>query len=108
MNFIDVGLFVAYLAFFIAIAALILFPVFSLVKGNIKNARTSLIGLLALVGIVVIAYLASPADQGLFYEKMNIGPGASKLIGAGLVTTYIIMAGLLVITLYSVVVKWFK
>jgi len=108
MNIIDIGLYIAYLAFFIAIAALILFPVISLVKGNIKNARTSLIGIVALIGIVLIAYLASPADQGLFYEKMSIGPGASKLIGAGLVTTYIIIAGLVVITFYSVVVKWFK
>ena len=108
MNFIDIGLYVAYLAFFVAIAALIMFPVLSLVKGNIKNAKASLVGIAALVVIVLISYVVSPADQGQFYTKMNTGPGQSKLIGAGLVTTYIIFAALIVITLYSVVVKWFK
>lgn len=108
MNFIDIGLYVAYLAFFIAIAALLLFPILSLVKGNIKNAKASLIGVAGLAVILLISYLVSPADQGQFYTKMNTGPGMSKLIGAGLVSTYIIFAGLIVITLYTVVVKWFK
>lgn len=108
MNFIDIGLYVAYLAFFIVIAALVLFPVFSMVKGNVKNAKVTIIGIVALVAIFLVAYLISPSEQGQFYEKAEIGPGASKLIGAGLLSTYIIFAGLLVITLYSVVVKWFK
>lgn len=108
MNFIDIGLYVAYLAFFIAIAALLLFPVLSIVKGNMKNAKGSLIGVAALVVVVLIAYFISPADQGQFYEKMQVGPGASKVIGAGLVSTYIIFAALVGITLYSVVAKWFK
>ncbi|MBK7215426.1 MAG: hypothetical protein IPH88_19535 [Bacteroidales bacterium] len=108
MNFIDIGLYVAYLAFFIAIAALLLFPILSLVKGNIKNAKASLVGVAGLAVILLISYLVSPADQGQFYTKMNTGPGQSKLIGAGLVSTYIIFAGLVVITLYTVVVKWFK
>ena len=108
MNFIDIVLYVAYLAFFIAIAALLLFPILSLVKGNIKNAKASLVGVAGLAVILLISYLVSPADQGQFYTKMNTGPGQSKLIGAGLVSTYIIFAGLVVITLYTVVVKWFK
>jgi hypothetical protein len=108
MNFIDIGLFIAYLAFFIAIASLIMFPILSLVKGNIKNAKASLIGVAVLVVIVLIAYVVSPADQGQFYTKMNTGPGQSKLIGAGLITTYIVGVGLVVITFYSVVIKWFK
>jgi hypothetical protein len=39
---------------------------------------------------------------------MNVGPGQSKIIGAGLLSTYIIFAALVVIMIYSVVVKWFK
>jgi len=108
MNIIDIGLYVAYIAFFLAIGALILFPIFSFIKGNMKNAKTTLFGLLAFVVVLLLAYVISPADQGLFYEKMKIGPNASKLIGAGLISTYIVMATLAVITVYSVVVKWFK
>lgn len=108
MNMIDIGLYVAYLAIFIAAAALLLFPVLSMVKGDAKNTKGTLLGVLALVAIFLISYLISPADQGPFYEKMQIGPSASKLIGAGLLSTYIIFAGLIGITLYSVVAKWFK
>jgi uncharacterized membrane protein YwaF len=108
MNFIDIGLYIAYLAFFIAIASLFLFPVLSLFKGNIKNAKASLIGVAVLAAILIISYVISPADQGQFYTKMNTGPGQSKLIGAGLVSTYIVFAALVVITLYTIVVKWFK
>jgi hypothetical protein len=108
MNMIDIGLYVAYLAFFIAAAALLLFPVLSIVKGNTKNAKVSLLGVAALAAIILISYLISPADQGQFYEKMQISPGTSKLIGAGLLSTYIIFAAVIGITLYSVVIKWFK
>ncbi len=108
MNIIDIGLYVAYFAIFIALAALLLFPIFSMVNGNTKNAKTSLIGVAALLVVLLISYLVSPAEQGQFYEKMQISPGASKLIGAGLLSTYIIFAAVIGITLYSVVVKWFK
>ena len=108
MNLIDIGLYIAYLAFFVAIVALLLFPILSLVKGNTKNAKGSLTAVALLAAIIIFSYLISPADQGQFYTKMNTGPGESKLIGAGLVTTYIIFAALIIITLYTVVVKWFK
>ena len=107
-SLITIGLYVAYFALFIAVAALVIFPILTLVKGNFKNAKGTLIGIAVLAGVVILAYIISPADQGLFYTKMNVSAGASKLIGAGLITTYIILAGLILITLYSVVVKWFK
>ncbi|MBK7031298.1 MAG: hypothetical protein IPH45_19780 [Bacteroidales bacterium] len=108
MNMIDIGLYVAYLAIFIAAAALLLFPVLSMVKGDAKNTKATLFRIIALIAIFLISYLISPADQGPFYEKMQISPSASKLIGAGLISTYIIFASVIGITLYSVVIKWFK
>jgi len=107
-SLINIGLYIAYFALFIAVASLIYFPIASVVKGGLKNAKGSLVGIAVLVGIVILAYIISPADQGLFYTKMNVSAGESKLIGAGLITTYFIFAGLVIITLYTVVVKWFK
>jgi hypothetical protein len=107
-SLITIGLYLAYFALFIAIAALLVFPVITMVKGNIKNAKGTLIGIAALVLVIILAYIISPADQGLFYTKMNVSAGASKLIGTGLITTYIILAGLVLITVYTSVVKWFK
>ncbi len=107
-SFINIGLYVAYFALFIAIAALVIFPVVSMLKGNIKNAKGTLIGVAVLAAVILFAYIISPADQGLFYTKMNISAGLSKLIGAGLLTTYITLSALILITVYSSVSKWFK
>jgi hypothetical protein len=107
-SFINIGLYVAYFALFIAIAALIIFPIITMVKGNFKNAKGTLIGIAALVAVVIIAYMVSPADQGPFYTKMNTSASASKLIGAGILTTYFMFAGLVIITVYTSVIKWFK
>lgn len=107
-SLINIGLYVAYFTLFIAIAALIVFPIVTLVKGNFKKAKGSLVGVAVLALIIVIAYIVSPADQGAFYTKMNTSAGTSKLIGAGLLTTYIIFAALIIITAYTTVVKWFK
>jgi hypothetical protein len=107
-SLINIGLYLAYFALFIAIAALVIFPIVTLAKGNFKNAKGTLIGIAALVGVILFAYIVSPADQGLFYTKMKTSAGTSKLIGAGLLTTYIIFAGFVLITLYTTVIKWFK
>jgi len=107
-NLINIGMIVAYIALFIAVAALVLFPIYSMLKGNAKSAKGTLIGIVALLVIVLIAYLLSPADQGEFYTKTGTSPQASKLIGTGLVTTYLIFAGFIVITIYTSISKWFK
>lgn len=107
-TFINIGLYATYVTLFVAIASLIIFPVITLIKGNFRNARAVLVGIAALLAVVILAYIISPADQGSFYTKMNTSPLASKLIGAGLLTTYFIFAGLVIITVYTTVVKWFK
>lgn len=105
---ITIGLYVAYIAFFIAIAALIFFPFFNLIKEGFGRSKGNLLYIGILAAILVIAYLISPAEQGEFYTKMGVSAGTSKLIGAGLISTYIVGASLVVILLYSVVSKWFK
>lgn len=107
-SLINIGLYVAYFALFVAVAALIFFPIATLVKGNFKNAKATLVGIGVLAVIVILSYIISPADQGAFYTKMNISPGTSKLIGAGLLTTYITFAAFVLITLYTLIIKWFK
>lgn len=107
-SLINIGLYLAYFALFIAVAALIIFPIVTMIKGSVKSTKGTLIGVAILVGVIILSYIISPADQGLFYTKMNISAGMSKLIGAGLLTTYIILAGLVIITIYTSVVKWFK
>jgi hypothetical protein len=107
-NLINIGLIVAYFALIVAVGALVLFPVVTIIKGDFMNARGTLIGIAGLAAIFILAYILSPADQGAFYTKMDTSPGLSKIIGAGLLSTYIIMAVFLIITLYTAIAKWFK
>ncbi len=75
---INIGLYVAYIAFFAAIALLIFFPVYNMLIGNFGKAKGSLIGVGILVVVLLIAYLLSPADQGAYYTKMGVGPDCQK------------------------------
>ena len=107
-SFINIGLYIAYFALFIAVGSLVVFPIITLFNGNIKNAKGALIGVAALAAVILLSYIISPADQGLYYTKMNVSAGTSKLIGAGIISTYIILAGLVLITIYTSVIRWFK
>lgn len=107
-SIINIGLIVAYIMLFAAIAALVIIPVVSLVKGTTQNPKGVLLGIGILVAILILAFIISPADQGEFYTKMHTSARASKLIGAGLLSTYFIAAALVLITLYTIVVKWFR
>lgn len=107
-TFINIGLYIAYIAFFAALALLVIFPVYHMLTGNFGKAKGSLIGLGILVVVLLIAYLLSPADQGAYYSKMGVGPGLSKVIGSGLIATYIMIGGLILVILYTSVTRWFK
>ncbi|MBW6491291.1 MAG: hypothetical protein K0B15_08890 [Lentimicrobium sp.] len=104
---INIGLYLAYVLIAVAAISAIAFPIIQ-TFGNLKKAKTGLIGFAVLVGVLLIAYLVSPAETGAFYEKKNISPGASKLIGGGLLATYIVFAGVVISILYAEVAKWFK
>jgi hypothetical protein len=69
MGIIDIGMYIAYLAILCGNRSPVAFPLLSLVKGNVKNAKGSLIGVGILVGVLILSYLESPADQGHFIQK---------------------------------------
>lgn len=106
-SLINIGIYLTYILFAVAIIALIVFPIYFMLN-NFKKAKGGLLGMLVLVGVFVISYALAPADQGVFYENFGIGSGTSKLIGGGLITTYIIFAGVIITALYNEVAKWFK
>ncbi len=105
--FINIGMILTYVLLFVAVLALVVFPIFQMVT-NFAKAKNGLIALALLLGVFFLAFLISPADQGPIYEKFEIGPTTSKLIGAGLVTTYLILASIFIAAIYNEVAKWFK
>lgn len=105
--FINIGLYIAYIALVAAIVLLLVFAVKGIIT-NTKGSRPALIGVGILLAIVIIAYVLSPAESGDFYTKYGVSPQQVKIISAGLITTYIIGIALLVLTLVSATVKLFK
>ncbi len=104
---IAIGMYLAYILIAIAAISSIVFPLMQ-VFGNLKKAKNGLIGFAVLVFVLIIAYVLSPAETGAFYDKFNISPNTSKLIGAGLLATYIMFAGVVISILYAETAKWFK
>ena len=104
---INIGLYLTYILFAVAAITAIVFPIFQ-TFGDLKKAKGGLIGIGILLAVLLIAFLVSPAETGLFYEKHDISPTASRVIGAGLVATYIVFAGVVISILYAEVAKLFK
>lgn len=106
-TFINIGLYVAYILLFITIASVIIIPLYFTIV-NFKKAKQGLIGIAILAVVIIVAYMVSPADQGLFYETNKIGPSASKIIGGGLFTTYFAFIAIIIAILYAEVGKLLK
>ena len=106
-NFIEIGLYIAYILLAFAFVSIIVIPLYFTIT-NFKKARQGLIGIGALAVVLIIAYMISPADQGLIYEAKKIGPTASKVIGGGLFTTYFAFIAIVLVILYTEVGKLFK
>lgn len=98
----------AYILFGITVALLIGFPI----SFFIKNPRKGVKFLIVIAGFVVLYLIsyafASDATNAPIYEKASVTPGISKLIGGGMIMTYILV-GITVITLaVSGIAKAFK
>ncbi len=106
-SIINIGLFVTYALITIALASMVIFPLYQIVT-NFQRAKGSLLSALVLIAIIVVAVALSPAEQGLLYEKYDISPFQAKLIGGGLLATYLLFAGIFLAAIYTEVSKWFK
>ncbi|MCP4550571.1 MAG: hypothetical protein GY834_00705 [Bacteroidetes bacterium] len=98
----------AYILFVITVALLIGFPIVFFIK-NPKKGVKFLIVIAGFVVLYLISYaIASDATNADIYEKKDVTPEISKLIGGGMIMTYI-LAGITVATLaVSGIAKAFK
>lgn len=94
----------AYILFVITVVLLIGFPI----AFFIKNPKSGLRILFVIVGFAVlfgISYgFASDATNADIYEKMKVTPGISKLIGGGLIMTYILV-GITILSLAAASIR---
>ncbi len=106
-SLINIGLYISYILLFITVLSIIVIPVYFTII-NFKKAKQGLVGVGILAAVLLIAYLISPAEQGLFYETNKIGPSGSKIIGGGLFATYFVMLGIIAAILYAEIGKLLK
>lgn len=104
---INLGFIVTYILLLVAVLASIAFPLIQ-TFGNLKAAKGALIGVGMILAIFLISYLVSPAETGAFYNKFGISPTLSKVIGGGLVATYLFFIGAAGSILYASVMKFFR
>ena len=100
-NIFDVGLYLTIALAVLCAIAIVLFGVFQ-VATDLKGSLKGLIGIGILLAIFGIAYSTAGSDVGTPIEdtmtKFDITDGVSKFVGAGIITTLIIL-GLAVVSL---------
>lgn len=104
---IDIGLYIFYGLLFLSIIGVFVFAAIETFS-DIKGAKGAIMGIIILAVVFLISYFLSTADQGAFYDKMNVSAFLSKTIGAGLIATYFIFGGAIISIFYSAVNNWFR
>lgn len=106
-TFINIGIYITYVLLIVALFASILFPLIQ-TFGNLKAAKSTLLGIGLILVVFVFSFLVSPAQTGPFYDRFNISPTLSRFIGGGLVATYLFFIAAAVSIIYASVTKFFR
>lgn len=104
---LDLGFYVFYVLLFIAIAAMLVFPIIHMLREPSALLRSA-IGIGVVVVLFVISYAMADSEITLKAAAVGVTPTTSKLIGAGLIMFYItlVLSGLALI--YSEISKALK
>lgn len=101
---INIGIYVTYGLLVIAVLASVAFPIIQFVQ-DIRKAKGTLIGLGVLLFVLLISWaFASSAP----FEEHNVGSAVSKLIGGGIIATFMLIVIGLAAAIYTEVSKLIK
>lgn len=103
---IDAGLWISYILFIAAIAGMVVYSLVNMLRDT-KKAKGTLIGVGVLVAIFLITFVISGNEVLPKYEEFGIDSSMSKMIGAGLIMSYLLGVGTIVIAVYVEVRKLF-
>lgn len=105
--FIEIGFYLTYVLFAAAALLAVVFPIIHLV-GDFKKAKTALFGILGLVVILGIGYAMSSGELGGADMKVETSATMVKVVGGGIIATFIMIGLAIVAAVYSEVSKFFK
>jgi hypothetical protein len=106
-TFINILLIISYVLMAISLVAVIVFPLYHMFA-DFAKAKGALLGLLGVVVLFGISFMVSDNEVLPAYEKFNITPMLSQLIGSSLVMNYIIGVGVIVIAAVGELLNAFK
>jgi len=105
---VDPMAYVAYIVLGITVAFVLYFVLKNLFT-HTSSLKNTLVGIGAFLIVLVISYSVSGGDTTVYkYGGQAVTEGASKMVGAGLVSFYILMIAAAVAMLLSGVKKMFK
>ncbi|MCW5910710.1 MAG: hypothetical protein KIT62_06530 [Cyclobacteriaceae bacterium] len=107
MNGVDIGLYIAYVFFGIALIAAIALPAINVAKSP-GNLFKSLIALGGLVVLFFVAYALADSEVSLRAASLGQTGSSVKLIGAGLILFYIVLLVAIVGIIFSEINKALK
>ena len=106
-KFLGFSMYAVYITMFIAFLCLAGFAIWSIIS-NIKDSKGTLVGLGILVGIMLISYLISSPTNSVIEAKFAVSASLSKVIGGGLVSTYIFLFGAILAAIWASISTRFK
>ena len=98
---VDTMIPVAYVIFVLVLVSVVFFVVKNLIT-NAKSIKNTLVGIGAFIAILIVSYVVSGGDPTKYYDNnVLVSDGTSQLVGAGLVTFYILVVVSLVAMAWS-------
>tara|TARA_B100000214_G_scaffold63933_1_gene42138 strand:- start:1236 stop:1565 length:330 start_codon:yes stop_codon:yes gene_type:complete len=106
-NLINIGIILTYLMVGLAALTAIGFGIKNMIQKT-GSAKKTLFTIGGLIAIIIIAYITASDEVLNEYKKYNITTSASKQVGMGLITFYILIFGAIAAVLYSELSKIFS
>ena len=98
---VDTMIPVAYVIFVLVLVSVVFFVAKNLIT-NAKSIKNTLVGIGAFIAILIVSYVVSGGDPTKYYDNnVLVSDGTSQLVGAGLVTFYILVVVSLVAMAWS-------
>ena len=104
---INIGIILTYLMVGLAALSAIGFGIKNMIQKT-GSAKKTLFTIGGLIAIIIIAYITASDEVLNEYKKYNITTSASKQVGMGLITFYILIFGAIAAVLYSELSKMFS
>jgi hypothetical protein len=103
---INIGLIAGYILLGLAALFAVGFSIFHLIA-NFKKAKGALVGMVVLLVIFLIGYSIS-TSEAYTQVAIPVGEGASKIIGGGINTTFMLIGLAIVAAVFTEVYKLFR